>query len=136
MTELANIFNEVGVGIGLLIFILFGVITIIGYLVSTNKTIATNTATELKTKDCERLEERKQYELRLEEILKRQADSNLQVAKSNQNIADALKCIQSLVDTMNKKFETHDERAIAGFKDLCETTNEIKVRVESCNRKK
>lgn len=135
MTELAEVFNTVGVGIGMLVFILSFNVTIIAYLISTSKAIAKKTAEELKIKDIERMEERRQYELRLEEILKRQADSNLQVAKSNQNVADALILIKIVVENVTKKVDLHDERAIEEFKALCTTTNEIKFRVENCNKK-
>ena len=130
MTEIANVLNSTGVGIGLLAFILFGVIAIIAYLVSVNKSIAKDTADSLKLKDEERQVERKQYEEDLKDLTAKSNEVYLQVAKSNQNVADALMCLKLSLETMVQKFNAHDDRAIGIDKNV----NEVKLRVEGCGK--
>lgn len=126
MSEIASIFNTAGVGIGLLIILLGGFMAVVGYLIKINR----DTAINLCKKDEERSIEREKYENNLTGLMTKSNDVYLQVAKSNQNIADALGCIKILVDNIDKKFETHDERAIS----INDGVKEIKLRVENCGK--
>lgn len=130
MTEIAAVFNSVGVGIGLLVILIAGVIGIISYLVAINIKIAKETAETLKLKDAERLEERKQFEEELKALNSKSNEVYQQLAKSNQNIADALTCLKLSLETMIQKFNIHDERAI----NINDGIKEIRLRVENCGR--
>lgn len=127
MSEIANIFETVGVGIGLLVVLISGFLLVISYLAKLNK----ETASVLSKKDEERRIEREKNDNDLKLLINNSNDVYLQVAKSNQNIADALTCIKLLVDNIDKKFAIHDSRAI----DINDGIKEIKLRVENCGKR-
>lgn len=121
MTELTNLFETVGVGIGLLIILILFGIAVITYLAKSNKDF----------KKCQEID-RQKYDDSLKELIEKSNQASIQVAKSNQNIADALACLKILVDQVVKKFDIHDERAISIADDI----KEVRIRTESCSKNK